>query len=331
MGYPKIIVNLKKIKHNAFIINKKCNDYGISVMGITKSFLADPIITQILVDSGIEFIGDSRIENLKKIEHIKIPKVLIRIPMISEAKDVVLISDISLNSEIKTIEALNSSSKLHNKIHKIILMIEMGDFREGILFNEIENILEKIKTLKHIDLIGVGTNFTCYGGIIPDGNKLKKFSEIVSFIENKLQKNLKIISGGNSSSLHLLGKVDFGKVNNLRIGEAIVLGQETAFGQKVKGCFQDTFILQAEIIELKLKENSLRAILALGKQDVDYEALIPLDGSIKVIGASSDHLIIDLSNSTTVYDIGDIINFRMGYFSLLRGMTSPYIKKELIY
>lgn len=349
MSYPRIIVDLKKIKNNVDIISERCRRKGISVMGITKSFCGSREVIEVLKASGIDMIGDSRLENLEKASGINVKKALIRLPMISEAEKAVKETDITFNSEYETILKLNEEAAKIDRIHEVIIMIEMGDLREGIEVEEVENLVEKSLKLKNIKIIGIGANFSCYGGVLPDEEKIYELSEIAEKIEKKFNLKLEIISGGNSSSLYLLEKGEFYRINNLRIGEAIVLGRETAFGTKIKGCYEDAFILEGEIIEIKDKPSMpkgklgfnafgekpriedlgirRRAILALGRQDIDYQEIYPKDKRIRVVGASSDHLILDITDSEIKYKLGDIISFNVGYGTLLRGMASQYIKK----
>ena len=204
-------------------------------------------------------------------------------------------------------------------------------------------------SLKNISLKGIGTNLTCYGGVIPTSEILTKLVEYKTRIETMFDISLGIISGGNSSSIELLldDKIPFG-INNLRLGESIVLGRETAYGTFIDNTYSDVFTLEAEIIELKDKPsipigqvgmnafgkvpefkdkgNILRAILSVGKQDVDHNEIIPFD-NIDILGSSSDHIIVDVSNSVNLYEVGDIIKFRLTYASILSLMTSKYVSK----
>ncbi|MGL4307752.1 MAG: alanine/ornithine racemase family PLP-dependent enzyme [Cetobacterium sp.] len=350
MGYPKISINLDKLEENVKKIIDKLQRNNLNVMGITKAFACEKEIVQLFKNNGINMVGDSRILNLKKIEDFDIEKVLIRIPMISSVEDVVKYSTISLNSELKTIEALNEAGKKQNKIHGIILMVELGDLREGFLPEELEEVALKISKLDYIKIRGIGTNFSCIGGIIPDINKINQLTQLTETIEKKLNMKMEIVSGGNSSSYHLIGEVPLKRINNIRMGEGILLGRETAFGENIEGCHEDSFILQGEIVEIKNKKTvpygkkgmdafgkkpefkdrgiRKRAILAIGKQDFDCDSLYPLDKGAEIIGASSDHLVVDISDSDKEYEIGDIMEFQMGYGALLRGMTSIYIDKE---
>ena len=317
--YPKIVINKKKFKHNLKYLLDISHNRGISVMGVSKVFCADQNLIDILNEENIDYIADSRIDNLASIVTDK-PKVLLRLPSISAAEEVILNSDISLNSELLTIKELNRLSKKHNLIHGIILMIDLGDLREGLFYDkDVFDIIKDILSMKNISLKGIGTNLTCYGGVIPTAEILTKLVEYKTRIETMFDISLGIISGGNSSSIELLldDKIPFG-INNLRLGESIVLGRETAYGTFIDNTYSDVFTLEAEIIELKDKPsipigqvgmnafgkvpefkdkgNILRAILSVGKQDVDHNEIIPFD-NIDILGSSSDHIIVDVSNS----------------------------------
>lgn len=353
MAYPKVTVNLSTIKNNTKTLVDLCGKRGISVAGVTKVFCANTEIAKAYVQGGVEYLADSRIENLIKLKDINIPKLMLRLPMISQAEEIVEYADISLNSEIETIKALSEKALEKNKIHKIILMVDLGDLREG-YYNK-ENLLlavEEILTLKGVKLLGLGTNLTCYGGVIPTRENLNILSEIAEEIENKHGIDLEVISGGNSSSIYLLEEDNIEGINNLRLGESIVLGGETAYGKKIEGTKDDAFTLQVEVLEVKEKPSMptgeigkdafgktptfedrgirKRIICGVGKQDTEFDALFPKDEDLIILGGSSDHIILDGTDSKTDYKVGDIIEFRMTYVSILRSMTSDYVDKEII-
>lgn len=351
--YPRLVIDLKKVKNNLDRITEMVKGSGSSLMIVTKGYSADMEIFKILDGSDIDYLADSRIQNLKKYEGAKKERVLLRLPMNSETDEVVKYADISLNSELKTIKNLNESAKRQNKIHKILLMIDLGDLREGIFFkneDEIYSTVEEILKLNNIELFGLGVNLTCYGAVIPKSDNLSILVEIARKIEKKFDIKLQMISGGNSSSIYLIGRKELPEgINNLRVGEAFLLGGETAYSQKLEGFYDDAFTLEAEIVELKEKQSVpigetgvdafgnkpvyedrgiiKRAIIAVGRQDVDPDALHPIDSKIDILGASSDHLILDISKSDMKYKVGDIVNFKLSYSSLLRATTSGYVDR----
>lgn len=350
MNYPSLKINLKKLEHNTRLLAEKCFKYNISIAAVSKVFCAIPQLVEALIKGGASYIADSRIENLKKIKHLNIPKILLRIPMLSQVDDVVEYADISLNSEYIVIKALSEAALKKAKIHDIILMVDLGDLREGVWMEEAVEYAGKLLDLKGINLKGIGTNLTCYGAVIPNEDNLSKLVEIANSIEQKYNIKLDIISGGNSSSIYLIDNGTMPKgINNLRLGESIVLGNETAYGARIEGSYNDCFTFSAEIIELKEKPSipigdigvdafgtkpvfedrgiRKRAIVAAGKQDVKVDGLTPIDEKLIILGASSDHMIIDITDSDQNYKIGDSIDFLLDYGALLASSTSEYINK----
>ena len=353
--YPRLEINIDKLKNNVRILHDLCQTYNIDMAMVTKSYCAIPQVVEELCEEYVDYIADSRIENLKKLSHINLPKILLRIPMLSEVEDVIKYCDISFNSELKTIYSLNEEAKKQDIVHKIVVMVDLGDLREGYfkeedLFNSIEEILR----LSNIELYGIATNLTCYGAIIPSYDNLGRLADLAKEIESKYQINLQFVSGGNSSSIDLMMSANMPKgITNLRLGEAIVLGRETAYGKDLKGTYQDVFKLICEIVELKEKPSLpigevgvdafgnkpvyedkgiiKRAIVAIGKQDIDITSIHAIDSQIEILGASSDHMILNISECDKDYNNGDKVAFSIEYGSLVTACTSKYVNKELVY
>ena len=303
-----------------------------------------------MVAGGAYALADSRVENLKKLQGIGVPKLLLRIPMMSQAAQVVEYADISFNSELETIKALDAAAKQKGTQHQIVLMVDLGDLREGVWYENAVQYAGEITKLEHIKLVGLGTNLTCYGGVIPSTDNLGTLVRLAEEIEQKYNLKLDIISGGNSSSIHLLMKEQLpARVTQLRLGEAIVLGTESAYGERIENTYKDAFTFAAEIVELKEKPSMpigeigldafggkpvfedrgiiKRAIVAVGRQDVKHEGLTPRDPKIEILGASSDHMILDVTKSDKAYKVGDILEFDVNYGCLLAAATSEYVTK----
>jgi len=261
--------------------------------------------------------------------------------------------DLSFNSELSTIGLLNEAAGRAGVVHRILLMIDLGDLREGIFYKNEELILhtvEEILAMDHIQLYGIGVNLTCYGAIIPKKDNLSNLVAIGRKIEDKFGIKLSMISGGNSSSIYLIGKGELPEgINNLRLGESFLLGNDTAYGAKLPGTVSDTLTLEAQIVELKEKPSLpigevgvdafgqkpyyedrgiiKRAIIAIGKQDTDIDSMEPLDEKIDILGGSSDHIILDVTKSEVDYQVGDVVRFVLGYGGMLKTATSPYVEK----
>ncbi|WP_346929833.1 ornithine racemase Orr [Clostridium sp.] len=348
--YPRIDIDLKKLTYNAKFLLNMCNGKMIDVAVVTKVFCSEPYIVKGVLDAGVKTIGDSRVANLKKIVNLPCEKLLLRIPALSEVREVIMYSDISLNSEIDTIKALSKEAIRAKKTHKIILMVDLGDLREGVLEKDVLEISREIVKLSNIKFMGIGTNLTCYGGVIPDEVNLGRLLKIKNNIEEELNIKIPIVSGGNSSSLYMvMNKTIPEGINSLRLGESVVLGRETAYGRDIPGMFGDVFTLKGEIIEIKDKPSVpignigmdafgevptfqdrgiiKRAIISIGRQDVKIDGITPRDEKIRILGGSSDHLLLDVTESESDYKVGDIISFDVDYGALLSLMTSSYIKK----
>ncbi len=354
MEYPKIEINLSKIRHNTKIITDMCKDIGINVVGVAKVSNGSLEIAQAMLDGGATAIGDSRLKNMEQYKDIKGKKMLIRIPMMSEVPQLVKIADISLNSEIEVIKAISKEAEKVNKVHQIILMVDVGDLREGI-FNEDEimETVEEILKLKGVDLIGIGTNLTCYGGIIPSKENLGNLVHLRDKINKKFNIQLDIISGGNSSSMALIQKGEMPKgINQLRLGACILLGLVEVTWTRIPNTYIDAFKLVAEIVEIKEKPSKpigeiamdafrnvptfedkgimKRAICAVGRVDTDFDFMIPEDERIKILGGSSDHLILDITDCGCDYHIGDKVSFVLDYVAILRCMISSHVTKVYV-
>lgn len=353
MRFPRLKIDLEKLRDNAVRLLSACREEGItSCMVVTKVLAGNFPAARLLAGMGFSHLADSRIENLIRYQNLPLPKVLLRLPMISEADRVVRYADVSLNSEPATLNALETAAARQGKTHGIILMFDLGDLREGLFFqDEYLSVVEKLLGMTHLRLDGIGTNLTCYGGILPEEKNLGTLLDIRDRIESAFSIRLPLISGGNSSTLYLIEghRIPVG-INSLRIGEALFLGRETAFGNPIPGMNQDVFTLEAELIECREKPsfpignmgmNSFgdrpqiedrglmrRGILALGRQDAEASDLVPLDPGIRIVGASSDHLLVDLG--TVPAKVGDVLRFRVDYPGLLRLMTSAYVRKVCI-
>jgi predicted amino acid racemase len=349
---PRIEINLSKIAHNAAKLVELYGSKNIGLMGVTKTVCGSPEIAKVLLDQGIHMLADSKVLNLKNMRDAGINAnfVLLRSPALSEIDSVIKNADISINTELSVIKKLSEVALRYNSVHKIILMIEMGDLREGIMPENLENFISDVLKLHGIKIVGVGVNFACFGGVNPNEQKMKDLSILASEIERKFSFALSYISGGNSANYNwFMTTDDVGRVNNLRLGESIYLGRETLTRVAIPELYTDSFTFVTEIIELKIKpsvpygeigQNAFgfyphfedrgqmtRAILGVGNQDVLVTGLQPtLD--IEIIGSSSDHTVIDIKENNL--KVGDEVKFNLNYGALLSLMTSPYVYKHYI-
>jgi predicted amino acid racemase len=226
-------------------------------------------------------------------------------------------------------------------------MVELGDLREGVAAADLVELAVSLRHCQGLRLTGIGTNLACQSGVVPDQPKMDELSRLAAEAETAYGTGLSVVSGGNSANLEwALTTDDVRRVNELRLGEAILLGTEPLHRRPVTGLRTDAFTLTAEVIELKTKpaqpwgdigESAFglarprpddgvvrQAILAIGQQDVDPDGLT-FPAGVTLLGASSDHLVVDVGETDLV--VGDQIQMGLRYSALLRAMTSPFVTK----
>lgn len=358
--YPVLEINVEKLCSNTKIITNLCNNKGIKVAGIIKGFGGIVAGAKAMANGGCEQLGSSRIDQLKELKKkgFETPLLLVRIPMLCEIEEVVHYSDMCLVSEEETLIYLNQEAEKQNKKYGVILMYDLGDLREGVFTrNELINLSQLVEyELHNLILEGIGTNLSCYGSVAPSANNLTELSEAAEDIEKIINRKLNIVSGGGTTTLPLLvrGGVPE-KINHLRIGEGINNTQDLPlyWDTNIEGLEKDTFVLKAQIVEInekpthpigELMVNAFgeyahyedrgirrRAIVALGNQDVgDVSKLVPKDDNMIVLGASSDHTILDIHDCNKEYKLGDVVEFNVLYQAMLFTSLSKYINKKVI-
>ncbi|QIB69091.1 alanine/ornithine racemase family PLP-dependent enzyme [Aminipila butyrica] len=363
-NYPVLEINLDGIYHNAKAVVDMCREKSIQVTGVVKGTDSyENSYAQIaaqMLHAGCTSIGDSRINTIKRMRQEKIdaPIFLIRVPMACELKDVITYTDISLNSEIATIKALNQIAYQQNKNHKVILMMDLGDLREGYIQEEelIKDALFIENQLKDITLYGVGTNLGCFGSIKPNNTNLSTLVSIADKISAAIGRKLDIVSGGATSTLPLVldGTIPKG-INHLRVGEGIVNARDLQdiWGLKLPMLRRDNYMIKAQVVEIKEKPSypigeifvdafgntpeyfdkgiRKRALIALGKRDVgDIFSVLPKLKGATVEGGSSDHLILDVTDCESEISLGDIIPFEACYGAMIHATYSSSVTKQYI-
>lgn len=338
---PNLEIDLTKLKHNTKQITNKIKELCGVVFAVTKVVGGEPEVAKTLLAGGVCGLADSRLPNIHKLRRADItcPILLLRSPALSEVKQVVQLTDISLNSEKEVLIALSRQAKLLNIQHNVILMVDLGDGREGVEPKLLPELVAFTKSLPNLSVYGIGTNLACFSDITPT---VRHMDCLIS-LSKSVDPNFPYLSGGNSSVLHLVNSGQWGEklsaINHWRIGESIFFGWDIINKKPLSGCYQDVCLLTAEVLEVQTKAavdypKAERVVLAFGLQEIGTGKVYPLDDQLKVLGASSDHLVALASQKHNI-KVGDTLSFRLDYHSLLAAATSPYvnvrIRKEAVY
>jgi predicted amino acid racemase len=349
---PRVDIDLAKIEHNTRALVDRLSPVGVRVVGITKATLGKSEIGTAMLRGGAVGLGDSRVANLARLSGLagSTSRTLIRSPMLSEARDVVRTATCSLNTEATALERLNEAAHQERRIHDVVLMVELGDLREGIATEDVAEAARVVLGYPALRLVGLGTNLACQNGVVPTNTNMDVLTRLVTDIESAHNISLDRVSGGNSATLEwALTTSDVGRTNELRLGEAILLGLDPLNRSPLPGLHLDAFRLSAEVIEVATKpaqpwgsraqtafgdppprtgSGTVRqAILAIGRQDVDHDGLQPPEG-MAILGASSDHLVVEVGDHAV--RVGDELAFGLGYGALVRAMTSPFVTQQIL-
>jgi len=355
MSYPQVTIDIDKIEHNTRVIVDFCRGRGIAVAGVTKCTCGHPQVATAMLRGGVSMIGESQLDNIRRLRKAGIHAafMLLRLPAPAEADDVVALANVSLNSELTVLGALSHAAERRCRVHDVIIMVDLGDLREGLGPREVIPFIQEALKFPGIRIAGLGTNLACFGGVVPGESNMHRLVELANETERTLGLRLQWISGANSSGLKFIasGRMPT-RVNQARIGEAILLGRETTQRDPWPGTFQDAFTLHAEILELKTKpsqpigersedafghriafENhgdSERALVNIGREEVSVEGITPRDPRLRVLGASSSYLVVDMTQAAAQFRVGDVLTFSLNYGALLTAMTSEYVKKRAV-
>lgn len=354
-----ITLSKSSLKHNYEFLQKLFGENNIEWAPVLKMFCGNEKYLEYLLSLGPEQVCDARLGNLKTIKKLAPHKetIYIKPPAKKIIPDIVKYADVSFNTEFITIKWLSKEAVKQNKTHRVIIMIELGDLREGIMGEHLIDFYKRVFKLPNIKVVGIGSNLNCLSGVMPSKDKLIQLSLYEQLIEAKFGKKIIGVSGGSSVMVPLLmkGLVPKG-VNHFRIGETLFFGIDLFENKTIEGMHDDVFLLHSEIIEItekpaipygeleanpsgdvfEIDENEYgklqkRAILDIGLLDISkIDYLFPLDSDLSFIGASSDMLVLNVTDTQKEYKVGDIVTFKMSYMGALGVMNSNYIEKRLI-
>lgn len=352
-----ITLDSKKLKSNFQYLNRLFEKNEIQWTVVSKIISGNRLFMNELLSFGVRQMADSRVSNLKTVKSIDpdIETMYIKPPAKRSIASVVKYADISMNTEIETIKQLSAEAVQQGKVHRIIIMIELGELREGVVGEKVIDFFNDVFHLENIEVVGIGTNLTCLYGVLPNQDKLIQLSLYEQLIEARFNRQIPYVSGGSSVTIPLLLKGILPKgINHFRVGESLFLGTDVYNDEPMDHMNTDVMRLYSEIIELNKKplvpsgdmgsnvegntfdfkeedlgQESYRAILDLGLLDVDMDHIKPTDEEIEFAGASSDMIVVNLGKNKQGYNVGDVVEFRMDYMGTLRAINSKYIDKKV--
>lgn len=324
MPFPRLSIDLRRIRANARKMIDACRP-GIAVMGVIKGVCGDVEVARVLVEAGVDALGDSRLGNLDRLRRASLgpPLWLLRSPGPSEVPAAVALCDGSLQADAQVLALTSEEARRQRRRHRVLLMVDLDTGREGFTSDAALALCREVDANPALELSGLGVYFDFRSDEGFVRRKSKEFSDLTRSTDIELPQR----SGGASNVFHRLlidGELPSG-INHLRLGTAPLLGISTSHGPRViEGWDRDTFLLEAEVIEVK--SGRPEAILALGHLEAPSEYLYPKDPGVVVLRSSSDHTVVDFEKASAGLSAGDVVRFQLGYAAMNRLMLSPYTR-----
>jgi predicted amino acid racemase len=348
----RIEIDCSRIRANTHAIVDVCSPHGIAVVGVTKACCGDPDVARSMLAGGATLLAESRLNNIRRLRAAGISSgiLLLRLPRLSEASEIVRLTQMSLNSEIDTVMALSRAAQEQGVTHQVILMIETGDRREGVMADEAGAVARQMLELPGIELAGIAANVGCIGGVIPTLENTRFLVDVAEHIEHDLGIHFGIVSGGHTASIGLIERHQMPeRINQLRVGEGILLGEDSSSNAPLPAPHHDAFTIVADVIEVRVKPSlpdgvitvdafgrtphwddlgpRRRAVLAMGEQDLRVGGLRPRRPGITIVGASSDHTVVDVTDADPPVQLGEELEFDPNYAAMATAMASADVEK----
>jgi predicted amino acid racemase len=350
-------LNRDALRHNHAELERRMAGHGVAYGVVAKLLCGEPRLLQEVLALDPREVMDARTGNLRAVRELdeSVRTVYIKPPAPGNAEDVVRWADASYNTEIATLDALNREAARQGVRHGVVVMVEMGDLREGVALERLIGFLGRALAFEHLRIEGVGTNFNCLNGTLPSREKLETLGRLRDRAERRYDVRLPWLSGGSSVGLPMLFDGDVPPdVNHFRIGETLFFGRDLRAGRTFEGMRDDVFELEAEAVEVAEKPSeptgpfgedpfggryeevdepggtARRALLDVGALDVDARFAEPLDDGVELIDASSDMTVVDVTSRSGVMKVGDRLRFRLRYMGALTLLNSGYVDKEVV-
>jgi predicted amino acid racemase len=351
----RLVADAGKIRDNAAAMVRMCGERGVRLAAVTKCVCGEPDIVRAILAGGVEQLADSRLSNVRRMRAagIDAPVLLLRLPLPDEAADVVRLTQCSINSEEVTLRALSAAAVAQGTSHDVLIMVESGDRREGVMPERVEPLCRLVLELPGLDLAGLATSFNCLCGVLPTVASQQRFADLATVTETALGLRFRSVSAGHTNNVRfVLDGTMAQRVDHLRVGEAILFGTDELSDIVLPVPHHDTFHAYARVIEVQDKPSApegpvgkdafnrvhewpdlgirRRAILELGEIDLSIDDLAPVRPDVTVVGASSDHAVVDVTGAEPPVQVGDELAFDCAYTAAATGWSSVTTRKQVV-
>jgi predicted amino acid racemase len=351
----EVLIDLAKLDHNIAVIQAICRHAGVQAVWVTKGCHSHPAVVDLLASRGAAVLGDVYADNLGRIrDNFAGELQMIQPPSRHQLDAALAYADTLLVSSVDNAAALAQAARRGGHRPRLILMVDVGNLREGVLPDAVAGVVTRILELPHVDLIGLGTSVGCFGGYLASERDLQRLVHVAATVSAATGHHFRTLSAGSGTMLLELAAAGSmpPEINQLRIGAAFLVGDQPPTGRPLPALHQDAFLMRGEILELARKPSlpqaptgsdafgrtvafedlgeRNRALLDFGMTDVDVYALTPRSAGVRVLGATSNYTICDVTECPECLRVGSHLDFRMAYSAMARAMASVHTPKTLV-
>jgi predicted amino acid racemase len=233
---------------------------------------------------------------------------------------------------------------------EVVLIVELGDLKEGIYPDGIMAFVEEFIDLS---IIGVSANFACLSGTMPDIGSIETLASLAEAIGKRKGLKRPLASAGGTVIFDFLERGELkGLITEVRIGEGLFFGRDSSGDRALPGLRDDAFTLSGEILEIREKMVSsrvsaghaalggpmseprtgsrVRAILDFGVLAAALSDLRALDPGVGLSGQTYDFTATDITESLVEYRTGGYVDFRVQYSGASRAFLNGYLAKTIV-
>jgi len=348
----QIVVDLEKIRANCVAIKKICDAARMQTVWVTKGCHSHSSIVRVLAETGEGLLGTSRVQEFGRIRDCFSGQIMMtRFPSSREVVDTVGGADVMFVSDVYHVEVLSNAATATGQTKQVLLMIDVGNGREGVRPGDAATVVKRCLSAPGLELIGLGTSVGCLGGYRVGIDDLHTLIDVAKEVCALTGWQARCLSAGSGTML--LDLVRSGQmppmITQLRIGAALLVGERPPTKEAFPFLHQDAFVFRGEILELGVKppilpdrldtdafgktliagktEPRRQALMDFGVVDVDVDDLTPLIPTCRIVGASTDYTVCDVTACREDLRVGSVLEFRMAYSAIVRAMGSAYIEK----
>lgn len=330
---PELIIRLDTLRHNAGVLSRALAAKGIEMRGVVKACHGDVRVASAFLQGGANGLADSRADNLRRLRAAfpSVELAMLRPAPRKELAAVMRDADLLLTGSMHLLEDLAALATTAEITLRVIIMLETGEEREGMSISLAREAMRWTRQVESLELVGLGTHTACRGAP-PSSTSVLHLLELAEEEKRCFQVEQPIISAGNSSMLlaALAGELPAGV--ELRIGEAVLLGRETARGEELEGLSSEAFTFLAEVVETKEGRGEdgrcePRSLVAAGRSDLGAGSLIPRVPGMRVVEYFGDLTLLAGEGPSGSPRRGETLAFSLDYQGVLGAMAGPYVSR----